>query len=107
MIVVLDVHPSTMMIELRPLMMTVDDVRFPLIVVVVAPEGITMVVELMLPGNVHVPPMQIHSGDGRVDGEHSEGDVLGVGEQVPSGTELSASGGGTENEHCDGYFSWQ
>ena len=67
MIVTLAVHPSTTNTELRPLMMTVDDVKFPSIVVVEAPEGMVMTVESTLPTKVHVPLMQTNVGEGRVD----------------------------------------
>ena len=67
MIVTFDVHPSTTNTELRPLMMTVAEVKFPLIVVVEAPEGILMTVDSTLPINVQVPSMQVNEGEGRVD----------------------------------------
>ena len=79
----------------------------------VAPEGITMVVELTLPRNVHVPPMQIHSEDGRVELEHPEGDggADGMGTRLGGDDAGSDDGGsdgdGTENKQVEGYRSWQ
>ena len=67
MIVTLAVHSSTTNTELRPLMMTVVEVKFPLIVVVEAPEGMVMTVESTFPSNTHVPATQTNEGEGRVD----------------------------------------
>ena len=77
MVVRLETQPVTMTVEPRPWMTTVEEVKFPLMTVVVAPEGTMKVGVLIEVIEVQTPAMQTKSAEGRVGGQVLEGGAVG------------------------------